>query len=84
MLTTTLRSRGDMPGAVWASCVILTEPHEVRAVQPTRGHTTAQTTQLIRGGSGGDCALLTPPEWPGVRGQHYQMLEKGRRYAEAS
>lgn len=41
-------------------CVILTELHEVRAMQPTRGQTTAQTTQLMRGGSGGDCGRLTP------------------------
>lgn len=51
---------GEMPGAVRASCVILMEPHEVRAVQPTRGQTAAQTTQLVGGGSGGDCGRLSP------------------------
>lgn len=51
---------GEMPGAVRASCVIRMEPHEVRAIQPTRGQTTAQTTQLISGGSGGDRGHLSP------------------------
>ena len=51
---------GEMPGAVRASCVIRMEPHEVRAVQPTRGQTTAQTTQLVSGGSGGDRGHLSP------------------------
>lgn len=59
----------DAQCCVGITCVILTEPHEVRAVQPTRGQTTAQTTQLIRGGRGGNCARLTPPRvarnaWP--------------------
>ena len=67
----------DARCCVGITCVILTEPHEVRAVQPTRGQTAAQTTQPVRRGRGGDCARLTPPEWPGMRGPALPNAREG-------